>query len=96
MQMGAKHLSAPKANKVQMSAAPYRGAPIRTSPAHVVGIKPAHPIMARECVPWGVRNNSECEHYTPGHANNAVRHASINPWLAGLVVQADKAKAVAS
>ena len=29
----AKHLSARKAEKVQMSAAPYRGAPIRTCPA---------------------------------------------------------------
>lgn len=33
MRIGAKHLSAPKGKKVQMSAAPYRGAPIRTNPA---------------------------------------------------------------
>lgn len=33
MRISAKHLTAPKGKKVQMSAAPYRGAPIRTNPA---------------------------------------------------------------
>lgn len=32
MRIGAIHLSAPKGKKVQMSAQPYRGAPIRTNP----------------------------------------------------------------
>ncbi len=33
MRIGAKHLTAPKGKKVQMSATPFRVAPIRTNPA---------------------------------------------------------------
>jgi len=36
MRISAKHLSAPTGKKVQMSAQPYRGAPIRTNPEPVI------------------------------------------------------------
>lgn len=36
MRISAKHLSAPTGKKVQMSAQPYRGAPIRICPAPAI------------------------------------------------------------
>jgi hypothetical protein len=52
MRNSAKHQSAPTAEKVQMSAAPYRGAPIRTCPALPLEITQSttnHVASASEC-----------------------------------------------